>query len=252
MRPVTALTPPPPPPPRPNAPARAPPPARPRDILTEWRETFVRGAAALAPVVLTIAAIGFLWNTIDGTLGPVAHAAIARALAALGRADVEIPRWAGTLAAIPLFALLCALVGGTIGAAAIAGLEDAVLRVPFARGIYRTAREVVARVSGPRRVSERLARGVVAAPFGRGGLRFVGLLPGTALAHVPRRGAPPAFPVFFSHVPTTVTGFLFLTREHEIIPLERWRLEDFARYYASGGLSMPAPAPPLPKTRAGP
>jgi len=49
-------------------------------------------------------------------------------------------------------------------------------------------------------------------------------------------------------VPTTVTGFLVLSREETIIPLEGWKLEDFARFYISGGMAMPAtpPAGPAP------
>lgn len=211
-----------------------------RDILGEYRASFVRGIGALLPVVLTLAALAFVWRTIDGTLGPLAQAALARAL---GRPDV--PRSAGTLLAIPAAALLCVVVGGTLGGAAIAAAEDAILRIPFVGGVYRTAREVVARLSGPRRVTPRLERGVVAAPFGPAGAYFVGLFPGTAFRGVPGPGAPPAFPVFFSHVPTTVTGFLIFAREEAILPLEDWTLEDFARFYASGGLGRPA-APPVP------
>lgn len=206
----------------------------PREIPAAYRETFVRGAATLLPIVLTVAVLAFVWSTIDQLAGPAARAILARAS---GRPD--LPRWIGTLAAIPGLALLCLLVGGTIGGAFIRVVEEAVLRVPFVAGVYRASKQVVARLSGPPRVTERLARGVVAAPFGNAGSYAICYLMGTALREVPRAGAPPAFPVFLSHVPTTVTGFLILCREPTIVPLERWKVEDFARFYASGGLATP-------------
>jgi uncharacterized membrane protein len=213
----------------------------PEEIPAAYRETFVRGVSALLPVVLTIAALAFCWNMVDSTAGGAARALLSWAL---GR---PVPQWAGTIAAIPALALLCVVVGGTVGGATLGLAEEAVLRVPFAGGVYSAAREVVVRLAAPRRVTDRLARGVVAAPFGRGGAYAVGLLVGTRLATVPKSGAAPAFPVFVSHVPTTVTGFLILSREETIIPLEGWKVEDFARFYTSGGLARPAtPADPAP------
>lgn len=215
----------------------------PREIPAAYRETFVRGASALLPVVLTIAALAFLWDMIDETAGPAARAIVARAL---GRPD--LPQWVGTLAALPALAVLCVIVGGTVGGAALGLAEEAILRVPFAAGVYRAAKEVVERLSGPKRVTDRLSRGVVAAPFGRHGAYAVGLLVGSRLAHVPGTGSPDAFPVFISHVPTTITGFLVLSREESIIPLEGWKFEDFAKFYTSGGLAMPGrPGTPVVK-----
>lgn len=214
--------------------------ADPRDIQAEYREGFMAGVGALMPVALTFAALAFLWDTLDGTAGPIAASLLARAL---GR---DVPQWQGTIASIPALALICVVVGGTIGGAALRAYEAAILDMPLAAGIYGAAREVVVRLSGPKAVTERLSRGVVAAPFGHSGSYIVGLLPGSRFGAVPRIGSAPAFPVFFSHVPTTITGFLVFTREEKIIPLDHWKFEDFAKFYTSGGLAMPAGTTPAP------
>jgi uncharacterized membrane protein len=207
----------------------------PREIAATYRRTFVRGLGALLPVVITIAVLAFLWNLLDDVAGGIAQALLSHAV---GR---PVPRFFATLAALPALALVCVVVGATVGGATLALAEEAVLRVPLARGIYAAARQVVARLTAPRAVTPRLARGVVVAPFGKYGPHFLGLLVGTRLAAVPAPGGGEAFPVFFSHAPACVTGFLILSREATIIPLEQWRLEDFARFYTSAGIARPEP-----------
>ncbi len=250
--------------------------ARPRHpILAAYGAVFKRGIQGLLPALLLIWVPLFFASIVTTTFGTPTNAAIraylertesGRRLAVRwldlperlenpapgtsvrtwrreleAELDRRYPSWIGIVAGVGGFVALCAAMGALAGSRFPVWADRLALKLPVVRAIYPAARQVVEATFGASRAATpTFSRGsIVAIPFGDSGCRILGFVTGPGPRDVPGAAGNPTPSLFFSHVPTTVTGFLTHTRDDRLIPVRSFRLEDFARYYATAGIVQP-------------
>ena len=192
-------------------------------LLGFLRRRFLAGILVVVPAIATLAALRFLFRTLDGVLGPWIATAVGREVPGLG------------ILATLLTVLLAGVVAANLfGQRVVAAAERLIDSIPIARGIYRASRQIVATAT----LSERQAfREVVMVEYPRKGIYSYGFVTAT-LAREEPGGRRRLANVFIPGPPVPTTGVLIAVPEEELFYLDI-SAEDALKLVLSGGLVSP-------------
>jgi uncharacterized membrane protein len=192
-------------------------------FLRVLRNRFLAGVLVTVPVIATFLILRWLFQVLDGFLGPWIEARLGRNLPGVGLAALLVLLFAVGL-----------LSANLIGRRLVGAWESLVQRFPLVRSIHGAARDVVASLARP--AGESL-RDPVLVPYPHPGLYAYGFVTGiTTLAGPagPRRMAN----VFIPSPPVPTTGMLVAVPVEELVYLDLER-EAAMRLIISAGIAVP-------------
>jgi len=188
------------------------------------RRIFLTGLVVTVPVVATYLALRFLFETLDGLLGPTLARLAGRPLPGLGLLL--------TLAIV----LLVGVVARSIAGRRLVRLGERIIdQVPVARSIYRASREIVETATLSKR---QLFREVVMIEYPRPGIYSYGFVTGYTSRTTDGRAERLAH-VFIPGPPVPTTGLLVAVPVEQLFLLDL-TVEDALKLILSGGMVTPA------------
>jgi uncharacterized membrane protein len=203
--------------------------------MVRLRRWFLTGLATALPLGVTVFVVWFLVRSLGNLLRPL----LSRipGLASLPYALVSL---VGFVVLVLLITALGALTTGIVGRRFMHWLDHLMQRLPLAKDLYGSARQLTDAVFVKR---TSLRRAVVAEYPGKG-LFAVGFLTSDERITLPdgRRAAL----VFFPTAPNPTTGWLALIPENEVADAGM-TIEDALKFVVSGGLVRPPAQSPAPR-----
>lgn len=200
-----------------------------REAGLAFRARIVTGLAVIAPIVVTIWIVVFLFRAIDGILQPILVRLLGQRIPGVG------------LLATLLLLYLVGVAVHTIGFRTLLQWSDQLLmRIPFLRDIYGSSKLIMETFTKPEGIG---FKRVVMFEYPRPGMRALGFVTNeTTLADGTREVA-----VFLPTTPNPTTGFVLFLPSSQVEPT-KLTVEEAVKIVVSGGVVMPRPfreiAPP--------
>ena len=194
-------------------------------VAVRIRRILLAGIVVLGPAALTVAVLVWLFRSLDGLLAPAMAQLTGRQIPGLG-----------LLATVGIVFVLGLISRNVLGRRLVAAAERIVSRVPVARFLYGSTKEVVSRLADkPADAFER----VVLFEYPRRGLWSVGFVTGSATRLVDATATEVVLTVFLPTSPNPTSGFLLLVPQSETkeLPIT---VEQGIRLVISGGIVRPA------------
>lgn len=193
------------------------------DSVKRLRRWFLSGLLVVVPLVVTYLVLKFVFESVDGILGPHLVMADGRKIPGLG---IVV-----TLLIVMVMGMIAA---GVIGRRLLSWWEQLMARVPIVRMVYGGARQVVESVSREKGTSFQEV-GLVQYP--RPGVYSLGFVANrTPLMHGHEREERVA--VFIPSTPTPFTGSFVLVKPEEFMLLDL-SVESALKLVVSGGIVAP-------------
>jgi uncharacterized membrane protein len=204
------------------------------------RNYLIIGTLALLPAVATLYVLKLLFQFIDPTLGIT----VARILDWVGlvefplqlgrlRFDTHIPG-VGLLLTLGLLILVGMLAKSFFGRQMILFTERIFSRIPIARGIYSTVKQITNAFGHDATSFKR----VVMVEYPRKGLYTLGFYTGESNDEIHRQAGEKVLNIFLPTTPNPTSGWLVLIPEKDVIFLDI-TVEDGLKYIISGGVVVP-------------
>jgi len=192
--------------------------------MNRLRRWFLTGLATVLPVALTVLVIKVLVTTTANLLKP---------LLLWPGLLAHLPGWVVTVgsafAALVLIILVGALTSGIVGQKLISWLDQVMQRLPLAKDVYSSARQLTDAVF----VQRSSLRKAVIAEYPRKGILAIGFL--TSDERLVLGDGRRALMVFFPTTPNPTTGWLALLPEDEVTETDL-SIEEALKLVVSGGL----------------
>jgi len=197
-------------------------------VRLRLRTYFLAGLLALIPLVVTVGILSWLFNVLDGFLGPYIYEWLGRPVPGLGLVATLV-----VVLAIGMIATNFA------GRRVLAGVDIALQRIPLVRTIYSTVKQM----------STSLLQGgqdfqhVVLVEYPRRGLYQIGFvtgkIEGPLQEELTARVGERVLNVFVPATPNPMSGYLVMLPERDIhfLPMS---VQDGLKLVISGGLAIPA------------
>lgn len=187
------------------------------------RNLFLSGLAVLVPVLLTVLALKWLFETADGLLRPVVTLLLDRYIPGLG------------IVVGVLFVLLVGwLARAYAGRWMVQGVERAFLRLPIAREIYSTVKAVMDAFSG-----RHMALGRVAlVEYPRPGLYSVGFVTGPGLGEASARLGEETVCVFIPTTPNPTSGWMVVVPRSQVVLVDMTPQEGMRLVISAGAAEL--------------
>jgi len=196
--------------------------------MSRLRRHFLTGLAALLPLGLTVFFVWFLVANLGRILRP---------LLVLAPWIQHLPGWLVTVVGFAVLVLFTILVGALtssiVGRTLVGWLDRLVQRLPLAKEVYGSARQLTDAVF----VRRSSLRKTVLAEYPRPGIYAVGFL--TSEERVVLPDGRPALMVFFPTSPNPTSGWLALIPEDDVRET-KMSIEEGLKFVVSGGLVRPA------------
>lgn len=192
-----------------------------RSFWAGLRANFGRGLVLVIPLVITWWILTFLFETIDGTMSPIFDRALGRHIPGLGFVTM-----------IALILLLGVISRNLIGRYLMAGIEGIIGRLPLARSIYGSMKEMMTSFSPSSK--GRSFKDVVLVEYPRKGLATIGF----ATNVLSIGGAQPAdemVSVYIPNPPNPTSGILILV-PRESVQVLNITVEQGLKLVLSGGI----------------
>ncbi|MCC6475907.1 DUF502 domain-containing protein [bacterium] len=204
-----------------------------KSISSRFRKAFFTGLLVVAPLWLTIYVIILAVRLLGGVLSPYVR------LAAETIFELEkMPKLVGILSDLVAFILtviLIALIGvivrRVVGKKIFEWLDKLLTHIPVVRDIYDGVRKFIQVFFG----DQKKFKGVVAVRFPTHESLSVGFVTGESTM-IPNEGK--RIHVFVPTAPNPTSGFLYLLRESEVIPLDI-TVDEAVKLIISGGAIVP-------------
>lgn len=201
------------------------------NIKLAFKRNFFTGLIAILPLWLTLFIIWLLFKWISSFavpfLSPLFHYVFGYKEGGL------IIRAISFFLALFSIWFIGLLTTHILGRRFLQSLENIVMKMPFMRGIYSSARKLIQYIFTRPKDFKR----VVMVTFPREGSYSVGFVTG-ACAFVPGRSD--YVNVFVPTTPNPTTGFLLFVKESEAVPLDI-SVDEAVRLIISGGIIVPGP-----------
>lgn len=195
--------------------------------MSRLRRHFLTGLATLLPLGLTVFVSWFLVSNLGRILRP---------LLVLAPWIQHLPGWVVTVAGFVILMLLTVAIGaltsGIVGRELVRRLDRLVQRLPLAKEIYGSARQLTDAVF----VQRSSFRKTVVAEYPRAGSFAVGFLTSDERVILP--DGRPALMVFFPTSPNPTSGWLALIPEADVRDAGM-SIEEGLKFVVSGGLVRP-------------
>lgn len=185
------------------------------------RTYLIAGLLVVLPLAVTFLVLRWLFTTLDSVLLPLFR-----------RLGWDVPGL-GLIAGVALILLVGAVASNMLGRRVIAWIEGLVLRLPLARTIYSSIRDLSSSILGDRRAA---FQQVVLIEWPRRGTYALGFITGR---HAGPGGE--AVHVFVPGTPNPTAGFVVIARPDEAVPVAL-TVEEALRFIISGGMSRPPEA----------
>jgi uncharacterized membrane protein len=198
-------------------------------VKLRLRTYFFAGLFVLIPLVVTIEILSWLFNLLDGFLGPYIYEWLGRPMPGLGLIS--------TLALIFLIGLVATNI---IGRRLLAAVDETLQRIPLVRSIYFTTKQM----------SDSIFHGgqmpfqqVVLIEYPRRGLYQIGfitgMIEGPLQQELAGKGGERMVNVFIPATPNPMSGYLVILPERDIQSLGM-SVQDGLKLIISGGMATPA------------
>lgn len=204
------------------------------------RNHLIIGTLALLPAVATLYVLKLLFQFIDPTLGIT----VARILDWVGlvefplqlgrlRFETHIPG-VGMLLTLGLLILVGMMAKSFFGRQMILFTERIFSRIPIARGIYSTVKQITNAFGHDATSFKR----VVMVEYPRKGIYTLGFYTGESSDDIHQRAGQKVLNIFLPTTPNPTSGWLVLIPEKDVIFLDI-TVEDGLKYIISGGVVVP-------------
>ncbi|MBL9200881.1 MAG: DUF502 domain-containing protein [Opitutaceae bacterium] len=206
----------------------APPP---NSRIVALRNAFFAGALLLAPLAITIWALGKIIDLLGGTFRPLYERVLPESLH-------NIPLLWDLLAAIVVVACITALgylSHYVFGKLFLHLVERFVQNIPGVGAVYNSVKQIVATFGSERR---NLFSKVVLVQFPRAGVWTLGFLTNKQQGEAQSAAGSDIWTVFVPTTPNPTSGFLLMLPRSEIVELEM-SVGDGMKMILSGGAVMP-------------
>ena len=204
------------------------------------RTYFFAGLLVLIPLVVTIGILSWLFNLLDGFLGPYIYNWLGRPMPGLG-----------LIATIVLVFAIGVVTTNIVGRRLMSAVDEALQRIPLVRTIYTTTKQVSDSLLRARTAA---FQQVVLIEYPRRGLYQIGFLTGMVEGPLQERLAAKAgerlLNVFVPATPNPMSGYLILLPERDVHALGI-SVQDGLKLVISGGLAAPALQPDALSRRDG-
>jgi len=197
-------------------------------VKLRLRTYFLAGLLALIPLVVTVAILSWLFNVLDGFLGPYLYEWLGRPVPGLGLVATLV-----VVLAIGMIATNFA------GRRVLAGVDIALQRIPLVRTIYSTVKQMsMSLLQGGQDFQH-----VVLVEYPRRGLYQIGFvtgkIEGPLQEELTARVGERVLNVFVPATPNPMSGYLVMLPERDIhfLPMS---VQDGLKLVISGGLAIPA------------
>lgn len=187
---------------------------------------FVTGLIVLTPVVITFYVLYWLFEFVDGILGPI----LARVL------PFKIPGL-GLLIILLLVLLTGLLAANFLGRRLIAFAEGFLMRTPVVRSVYQTMKQIIDALL---QQNQSAFKRVALVEYPRRGSWAIGFVTSEMVGEIAERaGCPAALNVFVPTTPNPTSGMLVIFPPEEVTLLDM-SVEDGLKLVISGGVIVPA------------
>jgi uncharacterized membrane protein len=209
-------------------------------VFAHVRRNLVRGLFLVLPFLITIWLLGILFDVIDANVTPTVREVLTR----LGIPGLE--RWFARLG-IPIIGLLLTgsfiyflgmIAGNLAGRRVLTLIESMILRIPFVKGIYGAARQLLDAFS---MTSQRHFSKVVLLEYPRLGMWTLGFVTREISQSISAgKGSEPQemVPVFLPTTPNPTSGWMILVPIVDLQVLDL-SIEDSVKLIVSGGIVSP-------------
>ena len=195
------------------------------------RTYFFAGLLVLIPLVVTMGILSWLFNLLDGFLGPYIYDWLGRPMPGLG-----------LIATVVLIFLIGLVATNIIGRRLLAAVDEALQRIPLVRSIYSMTKQMSDSLFQARQVA---FQQVVLVEYPRRGLYQVGFVTGMIEGPLQHELAAKAgermVNVFIPATPNPMSGYLVILPEHDIQALGI-SVQDGLKLIISGGMATPTPS----------
>jgi uncharacterized membrane protein len=210
-------------------------------VKLRLRTYFFAGLLVLIPLVVTIGILSWLFNLLDGFLGPYIYDWLGRPMPGLG-----------LIATLVLIFLIGVITTNIIGRRLMGAVDEALHRIPLVRSIYSMTKQMSDSIFQGRQVA---FQQVVLVEYPRRGLFQIGfvtgMIEGPLQQELASRAGERMINVFIPASPNPMSGYLVIVPERDIQVLGL-SVQDGLKMIISGGMAIPtAQRGMLPKGRDG-
>ncbi len=188
------------------------------------KKIFTTGLLTILPLVITIYVFYLIFNFLDNLIGDLIEAVFSYRIPGIG------------FAAGLLLILLIGFIASNIIGSRLIGFSDKLLqRLPLARGIYTSARQIIDAftVQGKNAFQK-----VVLLEYPRKGLYVLGFVTGSSKGEIQDKTHADTLNIFIPTTPNPTSGMLILAPRQEVIELNM-TIEEGMKVIISGGLFSP-------------
>ena len=193
------------------------------------RTYFFAGLLVLIPLVVTIGILSWLFNLLDGFLGPYIYEWLGRPMPGLG-----------LIATLVLIFLIGVVTTNIVGRRLMGAVDDALHRIPLVRGIYSMTKQMSDSIFQSRQVA---FQQVVLVEYPRRGLYQIGfvtgMIEGPLQQELASRTGERMINVFIPASPNPMSGYLVILPEQDIQFLGM-SVQDGLKLVISGGMAIPS------------
>ena len=195
------------------------------------KRLFTTGVLTLLPLAITIYVFFLVFTFLDNLIGSLIMAIF----------DYRVPG-AGFAAGILLIFLVGFIASNIIGKRLVALGDNIFQRLPLARGIYSSARQIIDAftVQGKDAFQK-----VVLLEYPRKGLYVLGFVTSTSRGEIQEKTEEETISIFVPTTPNPTSGMLILAPRSEITEL-KMSIEEGMKVIVSGGLVSPPGAAKVP------
>lgn len=193
------------------------------------RRDFVAGLLALAPLGVTIWVIGWVIAFLDNLLLP-------RILRLFGLEEAARTPFLGVIFSVVVIVLFGILVRNLLGQRMLAIWENWMTRIPVARGIYGSVKQLVETIIQTK--GHEQFRRVVLVEYPRKGMYGLGFVTNRVKGLLPGHADEELTSIFIPTTPNPTSGFYLLVPEADLIDVDL-SVEEAFKLIMSAGLVVP-------------
>ncbi len=189
------------------------------------KKIFTTGLLTILPLAITVYVFYLVFSFLDNLVGDLIKAVF----------DYRVPG-IGFAAGLLLIMLVGFIASNIIGSRLISYSDMLLQRLPLAKGIYTSARQIIDAftIQGKNAFQK-----VVLLEYPRKGLYVIGFVTGSSKGEIQQKTHAETLNVFVPTTPNPTSGMLILAPRHEVIELDM-TVEEGMKVIVSGGLFSPS------------
>lgn len=192
------------------------------NILTNFRNSFMRGIAVIVPIVITIIVLKTLFEAIDGIISPLTDELI----------GFHVPG-VGFVTMLLLIMIVGLMSRNLIGRFIIKFFDKLISTLPLARTIYSAIRDLISAFAIS--AKSKTFKNVVVVEYPRVGLYSVGFATNEVFMNLDGQNNTDLVSVYFPHPPNPTSGVVIFVPRDQIKVLNL-TIEEGLKLVLSGGV----------------